>query len=477
MHESVAERFKEIVPDVDSWSIRILQEKEEQISVRKNIPQPFVKTHESGAMITIWDQGGVGYAAASDFSKKGLKKSAENALAWARRSASHMVPGLFESEPSCHEGDYSSPVGTPWEQISLAEKLDFLKEVNNKLNTGGRIIEWFAFLNYLEEKSLLVTSAGGSVHQMICALIPNMGAVANAGSESQRRTYGGRGHARQGGWESVRQGEMLGAAPEVTREAEELLFVPNCPEGDMDLLLSPDQMILQIHESIGHPLELDRILGDERNYAGTSFITLDKFGDFRYGSNLLNVVFDPGELGELASYAFDDEGSPASREYLIRNGILVRGIGGELSQARSGVPGVSCSRAVGWNRPPIDRMANINIEPGDSSLEEMIASVERGVYMKTNCSWSIDDSRRKFQFGCEWARLIENGELMSVVKNPNYRGVTDQFWQNLTMLGNRDTFEVLGTPNCGKGEPNQMVRVGHATPACLFNNIEVFGGE
>ncbi len=477
MLESFADRFKEIVPAVESWSIRLLQEKEEQISVRKNIPQPFVKSRESGAMITIWDQGGVGYSAASDFSKKGLRGSAEKAHAWARQSATHMMPGLSGSQPSHHKGEYRSPVGTPWEKISLAEKIEFLKEVNDGLNSGGRIVEWFASLNYVEEESLLVTSAGGSVHQLICALIPNMGAVASSGSESQRRTYGGRGYARQGGWESARQTEMLGAAPGVVREAEELLFAPNCPEGGMDLLLSPDQMILQIHESIGHPLELDRILGDERNYAGTSFITLDKFGDYRYGSDLLNVVFDPDESGQLASYAFDDEGSPARREHLIQNGILVRGIGGAISQARSGVPGVSCSRAVGWNRPPIDRMANINIEPGDSSLEEMIASVERGVYMKTNCSWSIDDSRRKFQFGCEWARLIENGKFTSVVKNPNYRGVTDRFWQNLKMAGNRDTFEVLGTPNCGKGEPNQMVRVGHATPACLFGDIEVFGGE
>lgn len=477
MLESFAERFKEIVPDVESWSIRLLQEKEEQISVRKNIPQPFVKSRESGAMITIWDQGGVGYAAASDFSEKGLRRSAEKALAWARRSATHMVSGLSKSKPSRHEGVYRSPVDTPWEKISLAEKLDFLKEVNDGLDSGGRIVEWFASLNYVEEENLLVTSAGGSVHQLICSLIPNMGAVASSGSESQRRTYGGRGYARQGGWESARLTEMLDAALEVAREAEELLFAPNCPEGEMDILLSPDQMILQIHESIGHPLELDRILGDERNYAGTSFVTLDKFGDYRYGSNLLNVVFDPDESGQLASYAFDDEGSPASREHLIRNGILVRGIGGVASQARSGVPGVSCSRAVGWNRPPIDRMANINIEPGSSSLEEMVASVDRGVYMKTNCSWSIDDSRRKFQFGCEWARLIENGELTSVVKNPNYRGVTDRFWRNLKMVGNRDTFEVLGTPNCGKGEPNQMIRVGHATPACLFGDIEVFGGE
>ncbi len=244
----------------------------------------------------------------------------------------------------------------------------------------------------------------------------------------------------------------------------------------MDLLLDPDQMILQIHESIGHPLELDRILGDERNYAGTSFVHEDMFGGFRYGSERLNVTFDPTRPEQLASYAFDDEGAPARREHIIREGILLRGLGGASSQQRTGVPGVACSRAVGWNRPPIDRMANLNVEPGPHSLEEMIASVERGVFMKTNSSWSIDDSRLKFQFGCEWARLIEEGKLTRVVKNPNYRGVTPEFWGSLKMAGNADTFEVLGTPNCGKGEPNQMIRVGHASPACLFGGVEVFGG-
>ena len=276
-------------------------------------------------------------------------------------------------------------------------------------------------------------------------------------------------------WEHVN--DMLSDGHLDREEAQELLAAPNCPEGRMDLVLAPDQMILQIHESIGHPIELDRILGDERNYAGTSFLKLDDFGKFRYGSELLNVIFDPGREGQLASYAFDDDGTPAERAYLIREGVLLRGLGGALSQARSGAPGVACSRAVGWNRPPIDRMANLNVEPGDSSLDEIIASVESGVYMKTNCSWSIDDSRLKFQFGCEWARRIEKGKLAGVVKNPNYRGNTPEFWRSLRRVGGPETFEVLGTPNCGKGEPNQMIRVGHASPVCLFGGVEVFGGE
>jgi len=256
----------------------------------------------------------------------------------------------------------------------------------------------------------------------------------------------------------------------------ELLAAPNCPSGAMDLLLSPDQMVLQIHESIGHPLELDRILGDERNYAGTSFVTTDMIGKFRYGSDLLNITFDPSLPIQFASYGWDDEGAKAEKQFLIQNGILVRVLGGTVSQARTGLTGVSNARADTWNRPPIDRMANLNLEPGASTMDKMIASVRRGIYMKTVNCWSIDDSRNKFQFGCEWGRLIEDGKLAGLVKNPNYRGISATFWRSLKAVGEPATVEVMGTPNCGKGEPNQSQTVGHSSPACLFENVDVFGG-
>jgi predicted Zn-dependent protease len=235
-------------------------------------------------------------------------------------------------------------------------------------------------------------------------------------------------------------------------------------------------MLLQIHESIGHPLELDRILGDERNYAGTSFVTPDMFGSYRYGSELLNVSFDPTREGQFASYAFDDDGTAAERHLLIEDGVLKRPLGGQLSQARAGLPGVANSRATSWNRPPIDRMANLNVEPGESSFEQLVSRVERGIYMETNQSWSIDDSRNKFQFGCEYGRLIEDGELKGVVKKPNYRGISATFWRSLSGVGDAASDSMLGSPFCGKGEPNQVIRVGHASPACLFSNVSVFGG-
>ncbi len=238
----------------------------------------------------------------------------------------------------------------------------------------------------------------------------------------------------------------------------------------------PDQMMLQIHESIGHPLELDRILGDERNFAGWSFVKPEMFGSYQYGSALLNVSFDPELPGEAASYAYDDDGTPAAKAYLIRRGILERPLGGALSAQRAGLPGVANSRASNWNRAPIDRMANLNIEPGDASLEQLIAGTERGILMRTNTSWSIDDHRNKFQFGCEFGQLIENGKLTQVVRKPNYRGISANFWRSLRAVGDASTFRVHGTPYCGKGEPAQVIRVGHASPACVFADVDVFGG-
>ena len=236
-------------------------------------------------------------------------------------------------------------------------------------------------------------------------------------------------------------------------------------------------MILQIHESIGHPLELDRILGDERNYAGSSFVSLDMFGKYKYGSDKLNISFNPSQESELATYNYDDDGTVASKRHLIKDGILQRPIGGFYSSQRADQDHVACSRATSWNRPPIDRMGNINLEPGNSSFSEMVASVEDGILLETNNSWSIDDYRNKFQFGCEKGTIIKNGELKHITKNPNYRGITKEFWHNLAMVGDETSFSILGTANCGKGEPNQTIFVGHATPPCLFREIDIFGGE
>jgi predicted Zn-dependent protease len=477
MYEGLEERFRHIAPPEVWSSLRFVRERSESLAVRQNVPQPAATSEDIGVMLTVRDGSGMGYAATSDITLDGLRRAAERARSWARRSAQRSVVDASKLAMEPPRGEYVSPERLPWTSVPLAEKLDLLRTEGARLKTDDRIVDWSASLWYTEMDTLYLTSDGGRVRQLFRYLTPHLRATANAGTETQTRTFGGGGLCRQGGLEVLDDLGFRGAAPRLAEEAVQLLLAPNCPTDTMDLLLAPDQMILQIHESIGHPLELDRILGDERNYAGTSFVTPEMFGRYRYGSDLLNITFDPTRPEQLASYAFDDEGLPARRDYLIQNGILVRGLGGLTSQVRADLPGVASTRACSWNRPPIDRMANLNLEPGEASFDAMVAAVERGVYMQTNCSWSIDDSRNKFQFGCEWGQLIEHGELTTVVKHPNYRGISATFWRHLNMVGNAETFAVLGTPNCGKGEPNQVIRVGHAAPVCLFADVEVFGGE
>ncbi|MCC7142949.1 MAG: TldD/PmbA family protein [Candidatus Eisenbacteria bacterium] len=477
MLDKLEERFRRVAPKADFCSLRFVEEKTQTLSVRQNVVQPATSAVDIGVMITVVEGSGMGYAGTSDLSEDGLRRAADQAHQWARRTAGRTVVDFAKVPMPRPEGEYRSPVRTPWESISLAEKIEILRAESASIAVDPRIVDWEASLSQVELETLFLTADGGRAVQRFSYLIPYMSATANQGAETQTRSLGGRGLCRQGGLEVLDAIHYRNSGPRLAAEALELLTAPNCPSGQMDVILAPDQMILQIHESIGHPLELDRILGDERNYAGTSFVTMDMFGSYRYGSDLLNITYDPTRSEQFASYGFDDDGLKAERQFIIRNGILERPLGGITSQARAGVEGVANSRATSWNRPPIDRMANLNLEPGTSSLEEMIAAVERGIFMRTNVSWSIDDSRNKFQFGCEWGQLIENGKLTQVVKKPNYRGISATFWRNLKMVGRESTFEVLGTPNCGKGEPNQVIRVGHASPTCLFTQVDVFGGE
>jgi predicted Zn-dependent protease len=475
--DEAARAFARQAPALDFWSLRLVDEWEEALSVRQGVLLPVQSRRARGALVSVSQGGGQGYAATSDLSHHGLLAALGQALGWAQATVGlGLVPPEMLPRPD-HRGRYETPVERPWVALELAEKIAWLTEIGRTLKVHERIVDWEASLGYRRSDVLLVASSGAWIEQRFHDLTPGLRVVANRGSRTQQRSGGGALSGRRGGLEQLASLGFADEAPLLAEQALQLLDAPECPEGRRDLILLPRQMALQIHESIGHPLELDRILGDERNYAGTSFVTPEMFGRFRYGSELLNVTFDPGRAGELAGYAFDDEGTPAERVYLIRGGILERPLGGAASQARSGLPGTANARASDWFRPPIDRMANLNLEPGTSSLEGLIAAVERGLLVDANRSWSIDDSRNKFQFGCEIGWLIEDGSLGQPVRNPNYRGVSEHFWRSLAGVGDESTCRVEGVVSCGKGEPNQMIRVGHAAPACLFRGVDLFGGE
>lgn len=478
MSEQVEKAFAAIAPDpsVGFVSLRLLHERHERLRMRQGIVEPVERTEDRGLMVTALVDGGIGYAATSDVSERGVAEALERARGWAARTASHAVIDTRAVAMPHPRGEHRGAVRERWEDVSLADKLDVLRRASERLKVSDAIVDWEAELWFTRWDSTYLTNGGGRALQSVDILVPNLSASAHRAGETQTRSTRS-GLAQQGGLEVLERIGWDRLAGELGEEAARLLDAPNCPSGAMDVVLAPDQMILQIHESIGHPLELDRILGDERNYAGTSFVTKDMFGSYRYGSELLNVTFDPTRAEELASYRWDDDGVEAARTVLIERGILKAGLGSAFSQARLDLPGTANARSSSWNRPPIDRMANLNVEPGESTFEELIAGVERGVFMRTNKSWSIDDSRNKFQFGCEIGQLIEDGELKGIVKNPNYRGISATFWRSLSGVGDESTFEVLGTPFCGKGEPNQVIRVGHASPTCRFAGVDVFGGE
>jgi predicted Zn-dependent protease len=446
-------------------------------SVRDGLPEANGSQLSQGLMVEVLVNGQLGYAATNSLRLVDVQAAAQAARSRAIAASEWNLYSTSLSTRPKVVGYYASPMERPFDALSPGELNTLLVKICHTLKVSDQIVQTSASTLLTETESAFVSSNGSEVYQRFFRIGTDFTATAQAGPIVQRRSDNGWfARCYQGGLEYFLTDDLWNRVRQIGEQAIELLQAPECPTETTQLVLAPDQMLLQIHESVGHPLELDRILGDERNYAGGSFVQPQDFGRLVYGSQLMNITFDPTITAEFASYAFDDTGVPATREYLIKEGVLQRGLGSLESQSRLGVPGVACTRACSWNRPPIDRMANLNLEPGDASFEDLIGNIERGVYMESNRSWSIDDQRHKFQFSCEYGRRIENGKLTNVVRNPNYRGTTPQFWASLVGLGDYSTWKIFGTPTCGKGEPNQCITVGHGSPVATFTNIEVFGG-
>jgi len=475
MQTQIENIFKILKSEADFVAFKTVTEKTRDLSVRNGKPDDISINIDSGLTIEIMKDGHIGYGATSEITESGIKRAFDQAKAMTVAAAKFPVHRFDLSVRPKSNGTYTSARQKPLDQISVSEIYDFLKQTSNRLKVNDKIISAVSDAMVIETEQNYISSTGSDFQQNFNIVVSSFSATAQDNGETQTRSFhGGRGNCQQIGAEYFNTARALDDCDLLSREALELLTAENCPSDTRDLILSPDQMLLQIHESIGHPLELDRILGDERNFAGWSFVQQADFGKLKYGSDMMNVVFDPTVSNEMASYKFDEVGNPAERKYLIKDGILMAALGSLESQARTQISGVANSRSSSWNRAPIDRMANINLEGGNMTLDQMISKVENGIIMFANRSWSIDDYRRKFQFGCEYAKEIKNGKLGKTFKNPNYRGVTVPFWNNLAGLSN--TTETYGSPYCGKGEPSQVIRVGHSSPYALFKNIEVFGG-
>jgi len=467
--------LKSLEFDAPYFALREVHSRSLHMYVRNEVFEGMSENEDHGLMAEVMIGGHLAYAATNSFQASDVLACLNRAKRLAESSHRHALHPFSLKERPVVEGEYRSPYQKGFDQLNTKDIHDLLFEISKEMKIHENIIDRNVGFSIKEMFTRIVSNTGSDIIQEILRTNIGMSATAQNENESQHRTYG---HDlnHQFGLEIIERSHLLSNAKRIAEEAMELLSSENCPTEVCDLVLNPEQMYLQIHESIGHPLELDRILGDERNYAGWSFVKPHDFGKLQYGSKLMNVTFDPTVVGQNASYFADDIGAIAKREFLIKDGLLLKGLGSLESQNRLGLGGVSSQRATNWNRAPIDRMANVNLEPGQSSLNEIIKSVEKGVFMYSNRSWSIDDYRNKFQFGCEYGKLIENGQITKTVKNPNYRGITNQFWNSLKMVGDRSTYEIGGLSNCGKGEPNQVIFVGHASPVCLFSNIEVFGG-
>ncbi|MEA2521215.1 MAG: TldD protein, partial [Actinomycetota bacterium] len=291
----------------------------------------------------------------------------------------------------------------------------------------------------------------------------------------QRRSFPNsfRGHVRAAGYEHIRTLGLVEEAERIGREAVELLSAPECPSEMTTLILDSGQMELQIHESIGHPVELDRVLGMEEAYAGGSFVTSADRGTLKYGSPLVSITADASLPGGLGTFGWDDEGVPAQSTPILVDGIFQNFLTSRETAPIIGDSSNGTSRADGWSHLPLIRMTNISIEPREGTLAEIIADTPNGIFMTTNTSWSIDDKRINFQFGCEMAYRIENGKLTTLYRNPNYTGITPEFWGSCDAVAGREDWVVWGTPNCGKGQPGQVGRVGHGASPARFRNVQV----
>jgi len=402
------------------------------------------------------------------------RQAGEAAAAIARASSSVPGPPLALADVPVEQASYETPHDEDPFAVSLAEKADLIVGVTKTMQAVDGVALARAFLTAWDTEKYFVSSQGHRISQHLVECGGGMDATAVGEAETQRRSYPQAfGQYQTGGYEVIRRFDLPGHAERVAGEAVALLSAPECPAATTDLVLESSQLALQIHESVGHAIELDRILGWEAAFAGTSFLELPRLGSLAYGSPLMNITADATLPGALGTFGYDDEGTPAQRVDIVREGRWVGVLSGRDSAALAGLPPGGMVRGDGYNRLPMVRMTNVGLLPGESSLDEIIAATDEGVLMATNRSWSIDDKRLNFQFGCEIAWEIRNGSLGRMLKNPTYTGITPQFWGSLDLLAGGEEWIHWGVPNCGKGQPLQTARTGHSAAPGRFRGVRV----
>ncbi|MGA3104864.1 MAG: TldD/PmbA family protein [Terriglobales bacterium] len=433
-----------------------------------------------GIGVRVLADGAWGFAASADLSRTSVEATAALAVEIARASARVKVEDVQLAAEPAAVAEWTTPYQIDPFSTSVEQNLALLMQVDAEMRADAGVTLAETGMNFQREESWFLSSEGADIHQTKYSTGAGYAAYAFAGSEIQKRSYpnsfGGQWQNR--GYELIDEMKLVENARRVGEEAVALHRAEQCPEGTYTIILDGSQLGLQIHESVGHPIELDRVLGMEANFAGTSFLTLEKLGHLRYGSELVNVVADarqehgPG----LGTFAYDDEGVAAQSTPIITNGLFTGYLSSrETAHTIGAVRSGGTLRAEGWNRLPMIRMTNISILPGEKplSLEQLIASTDDGIYMETNKSWSIDDKRYNFQFGCEIAWEIKKGKRTRMLKNPSYSGITTEFWNSMDAICSRNEWALWGTPNCGKGQPQQVVGTGHGASPARFRKVRV----
>jgi TldD protein len=457
--------------------VRLIETEDRNVSTKNGKIGQASSSVSQGLGIRVLDRGSWGFAATDDLSAGGIESAAALAVEIARASALAKKHDVALAPEQKYEVEWTSPIRIDPFSIPVDRNLELLFSIDAELRRNSGVTLAETGLVFARNRQIFVSSIGSLIDQTRYTGGAGFSAFSFRDGEIQKRSYpnsfGGQHQLK--GYELVDELRLLENAPRIAEEAVALHAADQCPEGQFDLILDSSQLGLQIHESVGHPIELDRVLGTEANYAGMSFLTLDKLNHLQYGSEMVNVVCDarmehgPG----LGTFAFDDEGVPAQSTDIIRNGLFVgymtsRETASAVGQKRSN----GTMRADGWARIPLIRMTNVSLEPGQQSLDEVMGA-DHAIYMQTNKSWSIDDKRYNFQFGCEIAWEIRNGKRVRMLKNPSYSGISTEFWNSCVAIAGPEHWTLWGTPNCGKGQPEQVMGTGHGASPSRFRQIKI----
>ena len=460
--------------------LRIVHNREERIVVRNGVVETLSSDESVGLGIRALFDGSWGFASTRDLTVAAADRAAGQAVQIARASARHNGTSRRVAEvlgtPVSSQGEYTTPVGIDPATIALDDKLRLLLTADSEMAAVEQVSSRMANLIFIREDRTFANTEGALVTQTIHEAGGGIQATAVGDGEIQRRSYP-QSHGRQqgcAGWEFIVAMDLPGNARRTAEEAAELLTAEPCPTGiTTDLIIDSSQLALQIHESCGHAVELDRALGDEAAFAGTSFLTPDLLHGFRYGSEQVNITGDSTSPTGLGTFGWDDEGLPAQSTDIIRNGEFVGYLMSRESATRLELPSNGCMRAASWNRIPLIRMTNVSLLPGKWALDDLIADTDDGIYLETNRSWSIDDRRYNFQFGTEVGREIKHGKLGRLLRNCTYTGITPEFWQSCDAICGPASWQLWGTPRCGKGQPGQIAHTSHGTSPARFRDVRV----